>query len=86
VGYCGWKTEGLKTVGAVEDFFARACFAADQRLGEPAVCRWFLNWFDETPREEMRRVLLNELNHALTRRRVQRQEQVMKKERSLVAA
>jgi len=23
--------------------------------GEPAGCRWFLNWFDETPRDDMRR-------------------------------
>jgi hypothetical protein len=45
------------TVGQVEEFFAHACFAADQLIGEPAECRHFLHWFDDTPREEMRRVL-----------------------------
>ena len=46
------------------------CFAIDQRLGEPAGCRWFLNWFDETPRDEMRRLLLAEVARALTERRL----------------
>ena len=53
------------SVGAVEEFFARACFDADQILGEPAACRWFLNWFDDTPRAEMRRELLAEVELAL---------------------
>jgi hypothetical protein len=48
--------------------FARASFEADQRLGELAGCRWFLNWFDETPRAEMRRLLLAEVNRALAQR------------------
>jgi hypothetical protein len=55
----------LDTVAEVEEFFARACFETDQRLGEPAACRWFLNWYDETPREEMRRQLLAEVNRSL---------------------
>jgi hypothetical protein len=55
----------LETVSEVEEFFARACFETDQRLGEPAACRWFLNWYDETPREEMRRQLLAEVNRSL---------------------
>lgn len=49
------------TVGEVEEFFATACFQADQRLGNPAECRYFLNWFDGTPRSEMRRELQAEL-------------------------
>ena len=53
------------TVGQVEEFFAKACYQADQRLGEPAACRWFLNWFDNTPRAEMRRELLAEVELAL---------------------
>ena len=36
--------------------------------GEPAGCRWFLNWYDETPRDDMRRMLLAEVNRALARR------------------
>lgn len=52
----------------MEEYFARMCFEIDQRLGEPAGCRWFLNWYDETPRDEMIRLLLAEVNRSLTRR------------------
>ena len=58
----------LKTVADVEEFFARVCFDADQSLGEPAACRYFLNWFDETPREQMRGALLIEVLTELARR------------------
>jgi hypothetical protein len=68
LGYCGWQGHHLESVAEVEEFFARACFEADQRLGEPAGCRWFLNWFDETPREEMRAQLLVEVNRTLAQR------------------
>jgi hypothetical protein len=68
LGYCGWQGEGLETVAEVEEFFARACFETDQRLGEPAACRWFLNWFDDTPRDEVRRDLLTEVTRTLARR------------------
>jgi hypothetical protein len=69
VGYCGWQGDGLETVAEVEEYFARVCFELDQRLGEPAACRWFLNWFDETPRVEMRRLLLGEVQRTLAERR-----------------
>ncbi len=69
LGFCGWQGDGLETVAEVEEFFARTCFEIDQRLGEPAACRWFLNWFDETPREEMREQLLAEVQRALAQRR-----------------
>lgn len=68
IGFCGWQGDGLETVGEVEEFFARACFEADQRMKEPAYCRWFLNWFDDTPRDEMRRELLVEAELALADR------------------
>jgi hypothetical protein len=68
LGYCGWQGERLKTVGETEEFFARACFRADQALGEPAACRWFLNWYDDTPREQMRRQLLAEVTENLVER------------------
>lgn len=64
LGYMGWK-DGLNTVGEVEEFFARLCFDTDQRLDEPAGCRWFLNWFDETPRDEMRALLTAEVKQNL---------------------
>ncbi|MCS7271369.1 MAG: hypothetical protein NZ703_09815 [Gemmataceae bacterium] len=69
LGYCGWQGEGLETVGQVEEYFARLCYEADLRLGEPTACRWFLNWFDDTPREVVRRELLAEVEKALAERR-----------------
>ncbi len=68
LGFCGWQGDALNTVGEVEEHFAKCCFEADQRLGEPAACRWFLNWFDDTPRNEMRRELLAEVELALAER------------------
>lgn len=68
LGFCGWHGDHLETVGQVEEFFAKACYEADARLGEPAACRWFLNWFDDTPRDEMRRDLLAEVELALSDR------------------
>jgi hypothetical protein len=68
LGFCGWQGDDLESVGQVEEFFARACFEADHRLGEPAACRWFLNWFDDTPRDQMRRELLAEVELALAQR------------------
>lgn len=68
LGFCGWQGDDLTSVGQVEEFFARACFEADQRLGEPAACRWFLNWFDNTPRDAMRAALLAEVELALSQR------------------
>ena len=65
VGFCGWQGEHLDTVGEVEEFFARCCFEADKRLGEAAACRWFLNWFDDTPRDEMRLNLLVEIDREI---------------------
>jgi hypothetical protein len=69
LGYCGWRGEGLETVGEVEEFFAKMCYAIDRRLGEAAACRWFLNWFDETPREAMRAALLAEVERSCRERR-----------------
>lgn len=68
LGYCGWQGEGLATVGQVEEFFARVCYEADHRLGEPAACRHFLNWFDDTPRDVMRHRLLAEVELLLESR------------------
>ncbi len=65
LGYCGWQGEGLETVAEVEEFFARACYLAEKALGEPAAIRWFLNWFDDTPRAEMRAELLPEIERSL---------------------
>jgi hypothetical protein len=68
IGWCGWQGEKLETVGEVEEFFARTCYETDQRMGEPAACRWFLNWFDDTPRDAMRPQLLEEVERTLAQR------------------
>ncbi len=68
IGFCGWQGEGLETVGEVEEFFAQSCHEADQRLGLPGGCRYFLNWFDDTPRDQMRRLLLGEVELMLSER------------------
>lgn len=65
LGFCGWQGEDLSTVGEVEEYFAKCCFEADQRLGEPAACRWFLQWFDDTPRDEMRTELTRVIKDVL---------------------
>ena len=68
IGFCGWKGDGMKTVGEVEHYFARVCFRIDELLGEPAACRYFLNFWDESPRAEMRGELLSEVGLELERR------------------
>jgi hypothetical protein len=86
LGYCGWQGDGLETVAEVEEFFAQACYEADQRLGEPAACRWFLNWYDDTPRDEMRRLLLAEVNRTLVRRAAESKGEVLPEETDETAA
>lgn len=62
IALTGWLVEdGAETVGEVEEYYARKCFDADQLLGEPAGCRHLLNWFDDTPRDEMRAEMLAEV-------------------------
>lgn len=68
IGWCGWRGEHLETVGEVEEFFARVCYQSDQRMNESGSCRWFLNWFDDTPRNEMRAQLLEEVERTLAQR------------------
>ena len=68
ISWCGWQGEGLHSVGQVEAYFHRVCEAADAVFHEPATCRYFLNWFDDVPRAEMRRQLLAEVTLALRER------------------
>ena len=73
LGFCGVVENGgfgEATVGQAEEFFARACFDADTRLGEVAASRHWLNWFDDTPRDEMFRELLSEVELALEQRKM----------------
>lgn len=68
LAYCGWRGEGLESVGAVTDYFGELCYAADRRLGGPAAVRWFINWFDDTPRGEMIWELVEEVQLEIDRR------------------
>jgi hypothetical protein len=65
LGFCGWQGHGLRRVGEIEDFFHRLCDAADSVFNEPAACRYFLNWYDDTPRADMRRELSAEVARSL---------------------
>jgi hypothetical protein len=71
IGLCGWLGEGLKTVGEVEEYFARQCYECDTRLGEASGCRHALNWFDDTPRSEAFPLLLEEVRKELKERQAQ---------------
>lgn len=68
IGFCGWQGDGLGTVTQAEDYLMDVCDRADQALDEAAGSRWFVNWVDETPRDEMRRLLLPEVRLALAGR------------------
>jgi hypothetical protein len=69
LGYCGWQGVGHETVGEVEDYFGKLCFEADQRLGQPAACVAFLDWYDSTPRPQMIAALLDEVERELAQRK-----------------
>jgi hypothetical protein len=69
IAFAGWQGEGLTTVADVEEYFARICFDADERLGEPAACRWILNHYDDTPRYVVFEQLLEEIEAELHRRK-----------------
>jgi len=68
LGFGAWQGEGMNRVGQIEEHFQRVCDAADAVFNEPAACRYFLNWFDDTTRDEMRRELLTEVTFALLER------------------
>ncbi len=69
LAFVGWAEQDMEaSVGKLEEFFARVCFQADQTMGEPAACRWFLCWYDDTPRPEMRRELIDEVRRTLAER------------------
>src|ERR1700738_1075518 len=69
LGVIGWLGDGLETVGEVQEYFGRLTSDIDQRVGDPSACRWLINWFDETLREEMRSALLAGVDLALAGRR-----------------
>lgn len=72
IGYCGVLARGgfgTAIIQQVEEFFADACFEADRRMGEPAVCRYLLNQWDCTSRPLARAEMLAEVERELQLRR-----------------
>lgn len=69
MAYPGWQGDGLTTVGEVEKFFQQRCYEADVVLEEPGGIGWLLNWYDDTPRDEMRAALMPEVEREQSRRR-----------------
>jgi hypothetical protein len=67
IGYAGWQGEGHDTVGSLNAYFEHICSAADTALGEPCASRHFLDWFDATPREVMRRALAAEIEQHMAK-------------------
>lgn len=64
-----WAARGFNlTVGEAEEIFAKRCFDADTLLKEPAACRWLLNFWDDSPRNEALSFLLAEVERELARR------------------
>jgi hypothetical protein len=68
IGYAGWQGENLSTVAEVEEFFVLLCVEADRRLGRMAACSALLSWFDDSPRDVVRRELSEEIAQELERR------------------
>lgn len=69
IGFCGWQSERLSTARDVGRFFIDACRECGWLLlDEETDFGNFLGWFDRTPRDEMRRELLSEVELAITSR------------------
>lgn len=71
LAYIGWQGEGLESVAEVMGFFWNIYFSIDLRLDRTVRCRHFLEWFDETPRKEMRYEMIKEVELALFDRELQ---------------
>lgn len=68
IAFCGWQGNGLEVVKDVSKYFVQICCDADARLGEEKAVYAFIEWYDETPRDTMRRELLSEVERELARR------------------
>jgi hypothetical protein len=68
IAYAGWRGEHLPDRNQVEAYWADICYRVDRHFGQPAACRWFLNFWDTTPRDELFRAMLPEVELALTGR------------------
>lgn len=62
--FAGWRN-GIGTVDEICDFFTEICEVSDAKYQEPVLSRYFINWFDATPREVMRREMIPEVELAI---------------------
>ena len=65
ISFALWQGDGYATVGQLEERFAMVCCKASNELGEPAAIKYFLHWWDESPRFKARQQLLIECDLAL---------------------
>jgi hypothetical protein len=70
IAYAAWKGDGVTDTGAVSGAFLAVCHRAESALGVPGAPSAFLDWYDRTPRGEMRAALLPEVELELARRGV----------------
>lgn len=68
ITYALWQSHRVATVGDATDQWAAIMARCDAIIEEKAGCRWLLNWYDDTPREVMRRELLAEVVRAVQER------------------
>ena len=68
IAYAGWKGQNLNLLKEVEEYFSKLCFECDKFFDEPAICRHFLNWFDDTARSEVKSQLVPTINRILNDR------------------
>jgi len=69
IGFCGW-TEERRLVGNVETYVSQTCFEADQLTGELMGSKYFLNFWDDTPRGEAFQIMLEEIEFNLAERAI----------------
>lgn len=55
----------LKYADELYEYFARMCYNIDQNMGEPSAVRYLLNWYDDSPWEDVKNGSIEELEAAL---------------------
>jgi len=63
--YGPWKARKLSTSDQLDLVFAQICHGVDESMGQIGGCHHFLCWYDDAPRHEMRREMLQEVKLAL---------------------
>lgn len=63
--YGAWMAGEVKTVGQADEYFHNIVASQLMSDGCDNCVRDFLNWFDDTPRDEMRREMIREVDNEL---------------------